>query len=389
MLEQAQTLRDQLIAWRRDIHMHPELSFREKRTAGLVAQALSEMGVEVQTGVGKTGIVGYLGEGKPVIGIRADMDALPIQEENDAPYASQTPGVMHACGHDAHTAILLGVARLLSEMEDRPPGQIHFLFQPSEEASDHEGKSGAIRMIEDGALEGVDAVIALHVDSKLEANKIMVHEGYSSANEDSFTIQIKGDGGHGAYPHEGVDPVFILAQVINAINGIRARRIDPTEAAALSIGSVHAGSAANVIPSQVTLTGTMRSFSDEVRQQLREELGRALEVARALGGNFSLKIHPGYAAMYNDPKICALMKDSVREVLGPEALAPVEVSMGAEDFGYMTRKAPGAMFLLGARADETPRPHHTPIFDINEDVLATGAALLSDMTCRLLRQLSR
>ncbi|MCB0095263.1 MAG: amidohydrolase, partial [Caldilineaceae bacterium] len=174
MLEQANAIREQLVAWRRDFHMHPELSFQEQRTARVVAQTLEEMGIEVQTGVGKTGVVGYLGEGAPVIGIRADMDALPIQEENDVPYASQTPGIMHACGHDAHTAMLLGVAKLLSEMPDRPAGQIRFLFQPSEEAADDENKTGAMRMIEDGALQDVDRTIALHVASDLTAGQIEI-----------------------------------------------------------------------------------------------------------------------------------------------------------------------------------------------------------------------
>ena len=196
---QAQQLADQIVAWRRDIHMHPELGFQEQRTARLVADTLAEFGIEAQTGVGKTGVVGYLGEGSPVIGIRADMDALPIQEENDVPYRSQAPGVMHACGHDAHTAILLGVAKMLSEMPDRPPGQVRFLFQPSEENSDEDDKSGATRMIEDGALEGVDAVIALHVASDLPAGAITVEDGYSTANEDSFQVVLKGTGGHGAY----------------------------------------------------------------------------------------------------------------------------------------------------------------------------------------------
>ena len=224
MLEQANALHEQLVAWRRDIHMHPELGFSEHRTARLVADALEEMGIEAQTGVGKTGVVGFLGEGSPVIGIRADMDALPIQEENDVPYASRTPGLMHACGHDAHTAMLLGVARLLSQMPDRPTGQIRFFFQPSEEAHDSEGKSGAQRMIEDGALVGTTATVALHVASDMPAHTVMVGSGYATANEDSFRIVLKGTGGHGAFPHQGTDPTFMLAQVINALHGIRADR---------------------------------------------------------------------------------------------------------------------------------------------------------------------
>ncbi len=386
MLEEAQALAEQLVAWRRDIHMHPELSFQENRTARLVADELESMGIEAQTGVGKTGVVGYLGEGGPVIAIRGDMDALPIQEDHDVPYASRTPGVMHACGHDAHTAMLMGVARLLSQMPDRPPGQVRFLFQPSEEASDDENKSGAVRMIEDDALEGVDAVIALHVDSTTEAGKIMLEEGYASANEDSFTIQLMGDGGHGAMPDKGVDPIFILAQVINAINGIRARRVDPTKAAAISIGSIHAGVASNVIPSVVTITGTMRSFDDEVRAQLKTELARMLEVARALGGDFNLTFKQGYPSMYNDPEVCALMRETITDVLGEDALLHAEPMMGAEDFSYMTRKAPGAMFMLGAKYDDVSRGHHTPVFDIDESVLPKGAALLAEMACRLLRE---
>jgi amidohydrolase len=377
-------LAPQIVAWRRDFHMHPELGFEEQRTARVVAEALAEFGIETQTGVGKTGVVGYLGEGSPVIGIRADMDALPIDEENDLPYRSQTPGVMHACGHDAHTAILLGVAKMLAAMPDRPPGQVRFLFQPSEENSDSEDKSGAVRMIEDGALEGVDAVIALHVASDLPSGVISVEEGYSTANEDSFQVVIKGTGGHGAMPHQAIDPTFILAQVLNAIQGIRSRRVDPTKAAAVSIGEIHAGKASNVIPSQVYLSGTMRSFDDTTRRQLIDELERALGVARALGGDYTLRIRRGYPANYNEPSVAALMRDSTVAMIGEDGIIQPEKMMGAEDFAFMTRKAPGAMFFLGGRIGSDNRPHHTPVFNIDESSLPLGAAVLADVTCQLL-----
>ena len=385
-LTRAQAMADQLVAWRRDIHMHPELSFQEQRTARKVVDALTALGIEAQAGVGKTGVVGFLGEGSPVIGIRADMDALPIDEVNDVPYRSQTPGVMHACGHDAHTAILLGVATMLSTMADRPPGQIRFFFQPSEEAADSENKSGATRMIEDGALEGVDAVIALHVASDLQAGKVEIGDGFASANEDSFEIWLRGTGGHGAMPHQTVDPVFILGPVLAAIQGIRARRIDPTKAAALSIGIIRAGAASNVIPAEVYLSGTMRSFDDNIRQQLKDELVQALAVARALGGDYELKIKPGYPSMYNDPAVAAVIRNSTTALAGAEILEPGAPQMGAEDFAYMSRKAPGAMFMLGARIGEDKRPHHTPVFDIDETVLPLGAAVLADATCTLLRE---
>lgn len=386
MLDKAKAINDQLIAWRRDIHSHPELSFQEQRTARLVADTLESMGIEAQTGVAKTGVVGFLGEGSPVIGIRADMDALPIQETHDVPYASQNPGVMHACGHDAHTAMLLGVARLLSEMPDRPAGQIRFLFQPSEEWTDSENKSGAMRMVEEGALAGIDAVIALHVASDMPTDRIMIDSGYITANEDSFHITLIGTGGHGAYPHQGTDPTFMLAQVLNAIHGIRARRIDPTKAATISIGSIHAGSASNVIPNKVEITGTMRSFDDKTREKLKVELAKMLEVARALGGDFTIEFSPGYPSTYNDPAVAGTIRQATEELLGAAALLPPEAGMGAEDFSYMARSAPGAMFMLGAKYDEVNRPHHTPVFDISESALPIGTALLAEVTCRLLRQ---
>ena len=386
MLKQAQALAKQLVAWRREIHAHPELSFREHGTARLVTETLESFGIEVQSGVAKTGVVGYLGEGSPIIGIRADMDALPIHEANDVPYKSQNPGVMHACGHDAHTAMLLGVAKILSEMPNRPPGQIRFLFQPSEEAHDEESKSGGERMVEEGALSDLDAVIALHVASDMPANTIMLESGYVTANEDSFEIVLRGTGGHGAFPHQTVDPVFILAQVLNAINGIRARRIDPTRAAALSIGSIHAGVASNVIPSEVKISGTMRSFDDEVRQQLKDELASVLQIANALGGSFELKIIPGYPSTYNDPNVVNTMRARIEGMLGKDVLLPGTPMMGAEDFSYMTRSAPGAMFMLGAAVGDKSRPHHTPVFDIDEACLPTGTAILADSVLRLLRE---
>jgi amidohydrolase len=384
MLAQAVALSGQLVAWRRDFHMHPELSFQEFRTAQVVAKALAEMGIEVRTEVGRTGVVGVLGSGSPVVAIRADMDALPIQEANPVDYASQNPGVMHACGHDAHTAILLGTAKLLASLPSRPPGQIRFLFQPSEESSDEENKSGAVRMIEDGALQGVDAVIALHLFSDLPARKVFLAPGYFTASEDNFYITLKGDGGHGAYPHQGIDPIFILAQVLNAINGIRARRISPTRRAVISVGSVHGGTAPNVIPNEIELTGTMRSFDDETRDRLKVELARALGVARALGGDYELELERGYPSTFNDPLVTETIEGAARALFGPDVLPVVEPGMAAEDFSYMSREAPGAIFFLGAEIGDIPRAHHTPLFDLDEGVMPMGVALLAESACRLL-----
>ncbi|MCA0452921.1 MAG: amidohydrolase [Chloroflexi bacterium] len=385
MLERARDMEDTLIEWRRDIHMHPELSFQEFRTANLVADTLREMGLEVETGVGKTGVVARIGEGRPAIGIRADMDALPLQEMNDVVYKSQTPGVMHACGHDAHTAILLGVARLLNNMEDRPAGEIRLLFQPSEEDEDSDHKSGAVRMIEEGALEELDAVIALHVNSNIPAGQIRVATGPNSASVDSFNATIIGEGCHGAYPHQGVDPVFILAQVINAIHGIRARRINPVRPAVISIGAVHGGSANNVIPDEITLNGTIRSYDDDTREQLWAELEQAFKVTQAFGGDYKLEIIKSYPSQHNDAEVAQLIRSIGVSMLGEDGLYPEEPGMGAEDFAYMTRKAPGAMFSLGAKFDEVNRPHHSPIFDLDESSFAIGAAILAEAAAQLLK----
>jgi amidohydrolase len=385
MLERARALQEQIVAWRREVHKHPELGFQEHRTAQLVADALRDIGIRVETGIGKTGVVGHLGEGRPSVGIRADMDALPLQEANDVPYASRTPGVMHACGHDAHVGILLGVAKLLSEMKDRPSGEIRFLFQPCEEGQDDEGKSGAVRMIEDGALEGLDAVIALHVASEIPAGKVEIDSGYALAAVDSFDATLVGAGCHGAYPHMGVDPIFILAQVINAVHGIRARRINPVRPAVISFGSIHAGDANNVIPNEVKINGTIRSYDDETRHQLWEELEKALGVARVLGGDYQLAIEEGFPSTYNDPEIAGIIRQVTEEMLSQDGLYPPEPGMGAEDFSYMARKAPAAMFMLGAQIGQENRPHHSPIFDLDESAFPIGAAVLAEVACRLLR----
>ncbi len=386
VISRASAIEDQIIGWRRDIHKYPELGFNEYRTARLVADTLSTLGMEVMTGVGKTGVVGILGEGSPVIGIRADMDALPIQEENDVEYASRTPGNMHACGHDSHTAMLLGAARILSQMPDRPAGQIRFFFQPCEETTDAEGKSGAQRMIEDGALEGVDHVIALHVASDLPAGMIVVNDGALTAAVDDFEAVIVGKGCHGAYPHRGVDPIFMLAQVINAVQGIRARRVNPVQTAVVTIGTVHGGTAPNIIPGEVTITGTLRSHHAAVREQLWEELETALSITRSLGGDYRLNLKKGCPSVINDEHVTSVVRAAASEVVGADQIVRLPPNMGGEDFSYMTNAAPGAMFLLGAKRDEIDRPHHNARFDLDESVFKTGTAILTETACRLLEQ---
>jgi len=389
LLDKAKSLSAELTRLRRDFHRHPELSFREVRTAKVVADTLQEIGgITIKTGVGKTGVVGEMGTGQgPTIAIRADMDALPIQEISEGEYKSTNPGVMHACGHDAHTAMLLGVAHLLKDAfaKEKLQGNVRFLFQPSEEDDDEEGISGAPRMIEDGALEGVDAVIALHVDSTSPRGTISTRAGWSSAAVDSFEAWITASGGHGAYPHQATDPIWMLGSVLTALHGIVARRVNPMQPAVVSLGQVHAGTANNVIPHEVYLEGTLRSFDPDVRQQLLDEVERALSLVRTFDGDYRLKVWPGYPAGWNDPTVNSWLSNVGTDLLGPENVRNELAGMGAEDFAYMCQQAPGAMFNLGAAIpDNVKRSHHTNIFDIDESVLPIGAAILAETARRFL-----
>lgn len=390
MLQKAQAIADEIVRLRREIHRHPELAFEEVRTAKLVADTLREIGgIDVRTEVGITGVVGTLGTGDgPTIAIRADMDALPIPEANDAPYVSQNPGKMHACSHDAHTAMLLGVAHLLKQefATSDLRGTVRFLFQPAEEDEGDQPCSGAPMMIKDGALDGVDAVIALHVDSTQLLGQCTVREGPSSAAVDSFRAWITASGGHGAYPHEATDPLWMLGPVLMALHGIVARRIDPMKAAVVSLGQIHGGAASNVIPAEVFMEGTLRSFDPQVREQLLAEVEKALAVAHAFGGAYRMDVTRGYPAGHNDPRVTGWLASTVADLLGPDAIDRTRAGMGAEDFAYMTRQAPGAMFMLGAAtSDGVARNHHTPIFDIDERALPLGAAVLAETARRFLK----
>lgn len=386
MLDKAKALNDEIVRLRRLIHANPELSFQEFQTAALVADTLSEIGgYTVRTQVGKTGVVAELGESGPVIAIRADMDALPIVEANDVSYASRTPGVMHACGHDAHTAILLGVAHLLrqSYAEERWDGRVRLLFQPAEEAFDENDISGATAMITDQALEGVDAVIALHVSSDKPSGHFMFQDGPSLAAVDSFDAWIYGDGAHGAYPHTGSDPLYMLAPILTAIYAIPSRRINPLYPSVVSVGQVSGGATTNVIPNEVLLKGTMRSMSTEVREQLWRELENALRMSELMGGRYKLNITKGYPPMVNDQEANNWMRQVTTDLLSHDAVVESQFGMGAEDFAYMTQKAKGAMFMLGAAMPEGPaRHHHTAIFDIDENILVPGAAVLAETARR-------
>lgn len=384
MLEHAREIAPKIIEWRRQFHMHPELGFEEYQTAARVAQVLTELGYRVRTGVGRTGVIGEKGQGKPTIAIRADMDALPIQETNQVPYASQVPGKMHACGHDAHTAIVLGVAMLLAE-EDLP-GTVRLLFQPAEEVADEENKSGAPRMIEDGAMENVEAVLALHVDAHTAVGDIRIGSGPSSGGVDNFTATIIGKGGHGARPHEVVDPIWIAAHVIFALNGIISRRIDPFAPAVISIGSIHAGDAENVIPDQVRLSGTIRYMDPQVQQQIHQEIEKALSVARLFGGDYQLRIDLSDPPMINDEQVVRFLEQVAGDLLGKEHVLPPKRGLGAEDFGQFSKLAPGAMFGLGCLIEGDERTHHNPRFDIDERCLPIGAAILAEATVRFLQK---
>jgi amidohydrolase len=380
MLADAQKIYSQLVDWRRDFHMYPELGFQEIRTAAKVAGYLESWGYRVRTGVGKTGVVGELGRGKPIVAIRADMDALPIQESNEVPYKSKHEGVMHACGHDAHMAMALGAAKILAGQDF--PGTIRFLFQPAEEIEDEAGLSGAPRMIADGAIDEVDYALALHVAASIDTGEIELDE-YVAAGVDTFYAKIIGQGGHGSTPHKVIDPILLSGHVILAIHNIVSRRLKPFDPAVISIGSIHGGQVDNVIPEEVELSGTIRYLDPKVQKQSHTEIQNALEITIPLGGSYELKIVEGYPPMDNHPEVIKLLRDVIGELIGLDKIVEPEPEMGAEDFGFFIQDIPGAMFFLGCKIDDDPRRHHDAKFDINEDCLPIGAAILASAALKL------
>ncbi|MFQ3565562.1 MAG: amidohydrolase [Aggregatilineales bacterium] len=376
---QAEALRQELIERRRDFHRYPELAFQEVRTASIVAEELARLGLEVQTGIGKTGVVGILegtGEG-PTVLIRADMDALPVQEENEVDYVSQTPGVMHACGHDGHTAIALGVAKLLAAQRNRLCGRVKFVFQPAEEIG-----RGAQAMAEDGVLNDPrpDVSLGLHLWNSLPLGKLGVADGPIMAGSATFTIHIAGKGGHAAIPQVSADPVLCAAQLITALHSIISRNVDPLENAVLSVTSVTSGHAFNVIPQTADLKGTVRYYQQAVRDRVYERMQDCVQfVARAMGCTGTLKFTDMTLPVHNHPQVTARARRRFAALVGEEGLDTTARTMGSEDVGLFMHDIPGMYFFLGAAdsSAEVYYGHHHPRFTFDENALSLGVALLA------------
>ncbi|HEY8225894.1 MAG TPA: M20 family metallopeptidase [Pyrinomonadaceae bacterium] len=375
--------KEHLVQLRRQIHANPEYGFREFDTSRLIAKTLRELGATVREGVAKTGVVAEIGIGSPVVAIRADMDALPINEATGLDFASRVPNMMHACGHDAHVACALGAAMLLNGEPLR--GTVRFLFQPSEEQRDEEGQSGALKMIEEGVLDGVSSVIALHTRA-LPVGFIGVTSGPAMAANDTINITILGRAAHGAHPEQGIDAIAIAAQVITAIQQIVARRISAVTPAVVSITTIQGGVKENVIADRVELGGTIRSTGGSARDLLISELDAALNVGRAMGATCELRIKEGYAATNNDPGVTQTIRDAATEVLGSNHVVDLPFDPWAEDFGYMSARVPGSMFWLGVTSDLVPNPiWHSSTFDLDEAALPIGAMVLAASARRLLQ----
>jgi len=384
MLKQSHAISEELIEWRRDFHMHPEIGFELHRTSKIVAEELEKMGYRVKRGVGKTGVVAEIGEGGKLIAIRADMDALPILEMNESEYVSQNKGAMHACGHDSHTAMALGAALLLSK--EKLSGRVRFLFQPCEETVDAEGKSGAQRMSDEGAMEGVDYVIAQHVDPSKPVGTIGINAGPSSGGVDSWQAIIRGKGGHGAHPDKTIDPFYMMSHVIIALNAIVSRRIDPFEPAVVSIGAINGGFTENVIPEEVKIIGTLRFTSEETHRRIVTEIERAFDIVKVLGGEYEIHYDIGGPPMINDKFVSDVIEKAGRDLLGAENVSEIHKTLGAEDFGEFMKHAPGAMFTLGTqKAGHEDYLLHHPKFDLDERALPIGTAMLAETAKRFLQ----
>ena len=382
----AEALRAKLIEQRRDFHMHPELSNREERTSRIVAERLRALGLdEVKTGVGKYGVVALLKGSKPgpVVAVRADMDALPIQETIDVPYKSLVPGVKHACGHDVHTTIELGVAEVLSKMRDQISGSIKFIFQPAEEGAPLGEEGGAALMIKEGALENPrpSAIFGLHTGA-FEVGQIAYHSGPAMASSDRFTITIRGKKSHGAQPQGGIDAVVVAAECVTALQTIHSRRIDPIEPLVITIGTINGGDRHNIIAGEVKMDGTMRTMSEEVRSRAQEMMRQTLAgVTSGYGASFDLQFDSPNPVTYNDPRLVEETLPTIRRAVGDANVVSPKPFMPAEDFSLYQKVIPGFFYFLGvANKSKGLMPAwHTADFDVDEESIVVGVKVMSNV----------
>jgi amidohydrolase len=379
-------MKDWLVEIRRTIHMHPELGFEEVETSRLVSGWLERFGLEVKTGIARTGVVGLLrGKGSgQTVAIRADMDALPMDEPDRMPYASKIRGKMHACGHDAHVTILLGVAKFFSSIPERVKGNIKFVFQPAEE-----GGGGGRIMVEEGVLENprVDAAFAAHVYPLLPIGKVGIYEREGLASADRFIIKVIGKGGHAASPHLTRDPIMAAGHLIAQIHSIVSRNVDPLESGVITIGRVSGGTAFNIIPDEVELWGTVRSLTPPIREELKSRIDQvARGVAQSFGVDYRFNFEYGYPVLLNDPAMSKLVASACSEGIGQGNVEVVKPSMGGEDFAYFLEKVPGAFFRLGIRNEGKGivHPYHSSLFDIDEEVLPFGVEMFVRIIDRFL-----
>jgi amidohydrolase len=385
----AESIRTTVVALRRDFHQHPELSNRESRTGQVIAARLRELGLDsVQTAVAGHGVVGLLKGGKPgpVVALRADMDALPILETIDVPYKSRNVGVKHACGHDVHMSIALGVAEVLSQMRADIAGSVKFIFQPAEEGPPPDEEGGAALMIKQGSLDNPrpSAIFGLHVMPNIEVGKIGYNSGPAMASSDRFTIKVRGQKVHGAYPHDGVDAAVIAAESILALQTIRSRRIDTQEPLVITIGSVHGGNRFNIITDEVVMEGTMRTLSESVRSRAQQLMSQILQgVTSAHGGSFDISWGRNNPVTYNDPALVEASLPTLRRIVGSGNVINPRPQMGAEDFSEYQRVIPGFFYFLGVGnpAKGITAMIHTPEFDVDEESLVIGVKVMASVVC--------
>ena len=385
-LAEAKSLFEYTQKMRRDFHEHPELGYQEVRTAGIVAKEIEALGLEYQTGVAKTGVVAILEGARsgPVLLLRADMDALPIIEETGAEYASKNLGVMHACGHDGHTAILLTVAKMLTAYRGQLAGTVKFVFQPAEE-----GMNGAEVMVNEGVLENpkVDYAIASHVWNDKPLKWFGVTEGPVMAGAEKFRVVIKGKGGHGAAPHQTIDPIFAASQIITTLQSIVSRNVPPLESAVVSVGRIQGGSAFNIIPPEVELQGTIRTFRKEVREKVLKRFHEIVEgIAESLECQVDIELIALTPAVSNSPELAKLVQETVVQLFPDASLGLNDVSMGSEDMAYIMEKVPGFYIFVGSADTERglDAAHHHPKFDFDETALTEAAALIATITAKIL-----